>query len=285
MQDEAAAILGTIVLALLVASALVWAGIIGKLWRGEPLAEFEPRSQVPWSAADLAVLFVVFLLCQVVAAVIVGGEDSEAVISPGRLLAASVAHLVWLAIAVVYLVARSGAYYVDLGFDTSRLARDLRLGGLALLAALVPVYAVQWFFVEVLQMPSEHPVLQLTQDHPGPAVLVVATIAAVFAAPLFEEFVFRVALQGWLESRDVERRRLWGSCDERPGYAPVVISAAIFALPHLAHGPDPAALFVLALALGYVYRQTHRIFPSLAIHAGFNALAIGQLWIMFFTSA
>ncbi len=51
---------------------------------------------------------------------------------------------------------------------------------------------------------------------------------------------------------------------------PIVASAAIFALVHVSHGPDFVPLFVLSLGLGYLYRQTHRITPSLVVHFGLN---------------
>jgi len=34
--------------------------------------------------------------------------------------------------------------------------------------------------------------------------------------------------------------------------------------------PDPVALFLLAVAMGVLYYRTHRIVPSIAMHAGFN---------------
>ncbi|MEX0818523.1 MAG: JDVT-CTERM system glutamic-type intramembrane protease [Pirellulaceae bacterium] len=59
---------------------------------------------------------------------------------------------------------------------------------------------------------------------------------------------------------------------------PIVISAAIFALMHWSHGPDPAALFVLALGLGYLYQRTHRWLPSVVTHACLNGTTMLMLW-------
>lgn len=287
MQDQvepAAGPIAAIMFALLMGSALAWANIARKLSRGRSPIEFEPRMPVAWSGLDMLVLGVTMLFCEVVAANIVGrgGGESTGGLSPEALAAASVARLVWLGFAAVYLVFKSGAYLDDLGLDTSRLARDARAGGLAFLAAIVPVYGIQLFFVYALDLPSEHPVLQLTRERHSAGVLVLATLAAVGVAPVFEEFVFRVVLQGWLESQQVRLRRLRGMAGERPGYAPIVIASTVFALLHLGHGPDPIALFVLSLFLGYAYRQTHRIGPPLLIHLGVNALAMANLWLLFF---
>ncbi len=60
---------------------------------------------------------------------------------------------------------------------------------------------------------------------------------------------------------------------------PVAVSALIFALLHLSHGPDWVPLFVLALGLGYVYRQTHRILPGIVVHFLLNACSMGMFLV------
>jgi membrane protease YdiL (CAAX protease family) len=284
MQDNVEAVARPILFAVLLGSAMVWAAVARRFARGQPPLDFEPRMRVTWSGLDMVVLGITFLSCEVVAATLAArmtGASADGM-SAESLLAASIARLIWLAFAVVYLVFKAGAYLDDLGFDTSRPGRDARLGGLTFLAAIVPVYAIQLFFVYVVKIPSEHPVLRLTQQQPSVWILALATVAAVGVAPLFEEFVFRVVLQGWLESQQVRLRRLRGAgYDEKPGFAPIVIASAVFAMLHLGHGPDPFALFVLSLFLGYAYRQTHRIGPPLLIHFGVNALAMINVWVLF----
>ena len=56
-------------------------------------------------------------------------------------------------------------------------------------------------------------------------------------------------------------------------------SALIFAVLHLSHGPDWVPLFVLALGLGYVYRQTHRILPCIVVHFLLNACSMGMFLV------
>jgi membrane protease YdiL (CAAX protease family) len=60
-------------------------------------------------------------------------------------------------------------------------------------------------------------------------------------------------------------------------WLPVFVSSLLFALAHVGHGPDPVPLFVLALILGYVYRQTHRIVPSIVTHMLINGLSLAVL--------
>ncbi len=63
---------------------------------------------------------------------------------------------------------------------------------------------------------------------------------------------------------------------QRPGraYWPMAVSALIFAVLHLSHGPDWIPLFFLALGLGYLYRQTHRILPCIVVHFLLNACSM-----------
>jgi membrane protease YdiL (CAAX protease family) len=42
---------------------------------------------------------------------------------------------------------------------------------------------------------------------------------------------------------------------------------------------DPVPLFLLALALGYIYHRTHRLLPVFVLHALFNAFAFVSLWL------
>ena len=70
--------------------------------------------------------------------------------------------------------------------------------------------------------------------------------------------------------------------DIRGGFAaafvPILCSAALFAVMHYSHGPDPVALFVLALGLGYVYQRTHRWLPCVVTHFCLNATTMAMLW-------
>ena len=297
MQEQAEAVVGAFSLALVVGSVLLWAAILRRLFLRQPLVELEPRQQAPWTGLDVVVLAVVMVFFEMVALSIISSASGavssdavsstvaagEAVISPARRLAASAARIAWVVFAVLYLIFKSGAYVEDLGLDTSRLARDARLGGLIFVAAIVPVFAVQWFFVYALGMKSEHPIVKLSQAQPGMTILALATLMAVVVAPLFEEFAFRVILQGWLESHQARLRQgLGGDGQDKPGFAPLVITSLLFALLHFGYGPDPFALFVFSLFLGYAYRQTHRIVPSLVVHACLNGWTMLNLWAMNF---
>jgi membrane protease YdiL (CAAX protease family) len=60
---------------------------------------------------------------------------------------------------------------------------------------------------------------------------------------------------------------------------PIIASALFFALLHLGHGPAPIPLFFFALALGYLYQKTHRLWPSLVLHFLLNSVSLLMLLI------
>jgi membrane protease YdiL (CAAX protease family) len=62
-----------------------------------------------------------------------------------------------------------------------------------------------------------------------------------------------------------------------PSMVPVYLSSFIFAIMHLDYGPSSLALFFFALVLGYLYRQTHRLWPSVVAHASLNAISTFML--------
>ena len=43
--------------------------------------------------------------------------------------------------------------------------------------------------------------------------------------------------------------------------------------------PDPIPLFFLALVFGVLYQRTHRITPSLLLHAAFNATSVAMFFM------
>jgi membrane protease YdiL (CAAX protease family) len=194
----------------------------------------------------------------------------------------------------------------DLGLPSSwnEMRRDAVTGATAFLAALVPIYAVQILLTTLLEPEHGHPLIEELAVNHSPQMMFAAAMAAVFAAPLFEETAFRLTFQGWLEriqerslvsrSRLIEDDPLITAVEAlrvhpRPapdvvrvwprGWAPVLISALLFAAAHAGHGVAPGSLMVLGVVLGYLYQRTHRIVPSIVCHTCFNAFSIGVLWL------
>ena len=283
MNANAAVFLNGLALLLISGSLLAWGGIVSKLWRREPPVRLVPRLPVPWTGGDMLLLAISFLFFEIlagsVAHALAGGTTGSFL--PLALAFQSGTRVLWFISAVVYLVWR-GAYLDDLGWNSSHLANDFGIGVWLFLAASVPVLLVQLYFTSYLEIESKHPLLELTRQRSGLGIMVLATIAAVGIAPWFEEFVFRVLLQGWLEGEQVRLRlRRDPDASEAPGFSPLLIASFLFAAMHAAAGPDPVAIFVLSLFLGYAYRQTHRILPSIVIHAGVNGWTMFNVWVQF----
>jgi membrane protease YdiL (CAAX protease family) len=263
-----------------------------------------------------------------------------------------------------------------LGLVARELARDVKLGIIGFLMLAPPVYVIQGLLVYFWQ-PSKHPLMEMFKASPDPGFYALLFVAAAVVAPIFEEMVFRVILQGFLEKafsllRDLiiasrtkyGRQGLLGTIggviqavlDQTSGFPyrvlelivgfpssankrlsefptvesletkesvlrdgdhghlnpyvpsalivgeqaaatpvadpavqpellgasawlPIALSAIIFALLHFSHGPDWVALTLLAAGMGYLYQRTHRLVPSLVVHALLNSLSMWGLWL------
>lgn len=169
---------------------------------------------------------------------------------------------------------------------------DVRLGLIASLFILPPVLQLATLLDRWVEY--EHPVLEAVRAHPTPGVFLAMTFSAAIMAPLFEEFMFRALLQGGAERFTRRVTLMRQAFEAQPDlteppkiserisgrevrdwpWGPVMISSATFALMHLGHGAAPIALFVLAVALGYLYRQTGRLWPCIIVHFVLNAFSM-----------
>ena len=119
---------------------------------------------------------------------------------------------------------------------------------------------------------TEHIVAQLIEGG-QPWMFLVAFFAAGIVAPVVEEFLFRVLLQGWLEAGEHRRRRLlpWLRRVMPRGAGPVVLTSLLFAWMHYrvasdAYRPEfiaglliglaAASLLTMALAIVLMRRRT-----------------------------
>lgn len=134
---------------------------------------------------------------------------------------------------------------------------------------------------------TAHPIVRMIQD--GNAwMLVVGFFSAVIIAPIFEEFLFRVVLQGWLEKAERHaRRRLPWLRQILPGIGPIVGASVVFALLHFrTEGPafraeylvaalagqSIASLLTLAAAIGLLKFRT----GATAADLGWNRQMLGE---------
>ena len=296
--------LGVIAGAMLLSLAALFAAAV-RAFSGRHLILYEPHPPVPWTGWDVSwILLYVALNLLAGAADVIAGAPAEPPPSPAgflgmlAFLAALNAGIIALSLLCARL--RTKVTLRDLGLRRDTLLGDVRLGVAAFLVVLAPVYLVQaivWYGFDVRQ---PHALLEMVAA--DPRLFWACAVSAVIVAPITEELMFRVLLQGWLERLEMLPGRAVAPdfaapppeatagfastagetqssspADVRPGPVSLFLPALLFALVH--GWPDCLPLFVFALALGYLYRQTHRVVPCIVLHMCLNGGSMFLLWL------
>jgi membrane protease YdiL (CAAX protease family) len=126
---------------------------------------------------------------------------------------------------------------------------------------------------------TDHPVIQAMKMEPALWRDVLLCVTAGVIAPVAEEIFFRGLLQTALIQRGwglLVPQGLSGATDR--GYAPsavhrwgaILLASAAFAAVHQAD--QMPIIFVLAVALGYVYERTGNLWAAIFLHMAFNGL-------------
>lgn len=135
-------------------------------------------------------------------------------------------------------------------------SQSIGIGILGALASLMPVLMVQFALKSLLNPDGpSHELLRFLQDNKSPGDVMWVAAAALVTAPLLEEIVYRVILQGSLRAK------------VSPNQA-ILISAVVFAAVH--GWPNMLGLLPLALILGYLYDRTNSYLTVVTAHAVFN---------------
>jgi len=106
--------------------------------------------------------------------------------------------LLVLAFSLPLMLLRPRTTFRDFGWSLATLVSDVRLGLIGFVMLAPPVYAIQGVLVYYWK-PSEHPLMEMFKGTPDAAFFATLIAAAVLVAPLVEEMLFRVFLQGFLE--------------------------------------------------------------------------------------
>ena len=215
-----------LVLTLLASAPLIWAYLLVMRLAGVSILPREPRRAVPWGLVDLLLGFVLLVGLSAVglklfpfdakpkpAAPNVAAAEKEppAPEKKSKLEQLSLADArkmitldsgVKLCVAVLLIAAigfRLWPTAADWGWTLAHWQRDLVLGCGIFLATFAPMIGLQAALVFGLEWKYEHPMIDLVTRTKDPLLFALSAIAAAVIAPLFEEFVFRGLLQGWLE--------------------------------------------------------------------------------------
>ncbi len=208
------------------------------------------------------------------------GLLGEGVSPLGRMLAVILSQVLGHGLPLLYLVARASFVpggLKKIGLVPTRPVRDLLAGVGGFLCVLPLVLGVTMAATAVATWlgrppdPLGHTLLPLLHHPESDArVKILLIVSAAGLAPFFEECIYR----GLLQSALVEgfRGRRWPA---------ILVTSAVFSVIHYnaVEPPALAALFVLAIAFGWLYERTGSLWPGILVHALFNAfnLAIALL--------
>ncbi len=115
--------------------------------------------------------------------------------------------------------------------------------------------------VAELKPTPEHPLTQLlVQGKKFRVVLWIVFFSAVIAAPIAEELLFRVLLQGWLEKLELALMRPW---PRFLGVIPIALASVLFAGLHGGKRTEQGTELLVQLMIGIAIVNT--LFPILAV--------------------
>lgn len=309
------------------ASIAAWVWIAIRLRAGRPLFPFTPRRAVPWSVWHMLATICVMLGAGTVA-------QAAFMIAFGATTPVEFQAVEWVQVAfcttvVVFAIGGATLYFIsnsrydDIGLGEAPFLPDGLLGnlpavrdvvtGLVAFAAIAPLIYAMHLSLRIFD-DGVHPTFELFSGDGDRQAMLLATAHAVLLAPLTEEFMFRVVLQGWLErimrqpgpqaagdslalpvepiagdsSHTVPTDAIVADAEEETDalpdgilWAPILISSIAFALMHMGQGPAPVPLFFFAMVLGYVYQRTHRVLPCIVLHMALNAYSMASVWLTY----
>lgn len=279
-----------------------------------------PRGDVPWGLLDMVVILIFWQFSMATAIAFAQGSPPPATdavsvasrsvpldaksapekrVTSADCIAMTLASIAAWVCGSVWLF-RRGAIRQDLGHTKHSFLGDVVLGFQAYCLLAPPVLFVQSLLANFWPTTPHHPLVRSLVEHGNSGLYWSIVLAAVVGAPLVEEFVFRVVLQGWLERVAADWRYGVSSLrlsfheilvggpaanrthfsHQRPFWWPIGVSSLFFAAAHLGQGPAPISLFLLALGLGYVYERTHRWLPCAVTHMLINGVTMIQLWFI-----
>ena len=211
---------------ILFVSLLGWGFVVARLRRGLPVLSYEHRRPVPWTGTDIPLLFAPVILGVIARLVTIWRTDAA---GDEPVIASELAEQLLQAIALnagmscIFAVAVLAfvkffrhAAWQDIGFDRRKLILDLQLGAVAFATVAPPIYMLQALLTQWYE--PGHPLVTVLQQQPGALVWLLCGVSAVVVAPIYEELMFRVLLQGWLEKLFNRHSSSPGSLDSGQSY-------------------------------------------------------------------
>ena len=197
-----------VILVVVSGSCAGWVIVFRRMSRKQPVLLRVQRRPAPWGLLDLLLATLLLMTFQLLNAFML---TKELGIDPARgwdklplsdlalvLFCEPAVNLAAIVIALTAIGLRTKARLPDFGVTLRHARQDLWLGAVAFMMLALPVYGLQR--VLTIWFPYEHPLISVLQKHPQPILHAAVFFSAVIAAPIVEEFFYRVLWQGWLQT-------------------------------------------------------------------------------------
>ncbi len=174
-----------------------------------PMLPVEPWRPRVWGLIDLLVILIAVFVGQTAFALIgvqvlnldvqaIRAADGEMPLSLSMI--ASFGNVAAMIAGALWIQARFSVTPSHLGFNSRNLSWHLLLGLLVGLATLPLIYVLMIVVSLGLDTEYAHPLIEQMTEQGSLTAYMYGVITAAIIAPLAEEFLFRVILQGWLQS-------------------------------------------------------------------------------------
>jgi membrane protease YdiL (CAAX protease family) len=190
-----------------------------RYFKGRPILEYEPRRRVPWGIGVAILAMVIPVMGVVFSAIPTGSMDETTETSfVFQMVSTCVVMIAFVAAVGFFIHVSTRATARDMGFPTSfrQFVDDICLGIIGFAASLLPIYVIHFALHMAVSPEEEHPVIEELQQSPTTGMLLAGLLTVAVAAPLFEEFTFRLLFQGWLEKWEDEQVGYTGSQPTSP---------------------------------------------------------------------
>lgn len=196
------------VFAFIAGTITCWTVLGIQLWKKRTILPVLPWTPRVWGLADLVIAVILIVVCQTLLSVWAVNTlkiDTSQMQDGGRApltLAAivSASYLIATACTILWIALRHRVGTQHFGFHRLGLLRHWLIGAVAALTCLPFIYALSAAVTLSFNAKYEHPILDAMRESGSLTSYLLAVFAAVLCAPIAEEFLFRVLIQGWLQS-------------------------------------------------------------------------------------
>jgi len=237
-------------------SAFVWSQLTRRAQQGKLFLDQNESPQTVWNSSPelFVVFFTLFMMASSSLARMVSSTESP-VLNLNSIVADSVFKLAVSLVLCLALVIGARSWGA-IGITAEHSLSQIRTGIRGFLATVLPMAISMTVTIPVRGAENQHSLLKLLMESPDVQTIAIIAFSAVVSAPLFEELLYRVILQGWLTTL----------------FGPVIVIPVVAFLFALVHGwRNGLALLPLAFVLGYVFHRTRSYISVVVIHALFNA--------------